>query len=99
MAVWSLFCFNCYIHHSALVLRKGDGTANIIHIREGVTQGELLDMVACDIGVLLIIKLTKLAYPVITQPLYTENAWALGTLDNLESYFNSLKRNRPVRGY
>ena len=30
---------NCYRHHYSLVLRNGDGMSNIIHIREGLTQG------------------------------------------------------------
>ena len=32
------FVFNFYHHHSLLVLINGDGKANIIHSREGVTQ-------------------------------------------------------------
>ena len=38
------FIFNFYPHHSSLVMRNGYGTSNIIHSREGVTQGDLLAM-------------------------------------------------------
>ena len=46
-------CFlNCYRRHSLLVLHNGDGTTNIIHIREGVKHEVPLDMAAFGIGVL-----------------------------------------------
>ena len=35
----SCFVFKCYHHHSSLDPRYGDGTANILHITEAVTQG------------------------------------------------------------
>ena len=47
--------FNYYFHHSSLILINGDGTANIIQIREGVTQGGPVDMVAYSIGALPLI--------------------------------------------
>ena len=43
---------NCYRRHSSLVLHNGDGTTNIIHIREGVKHELPLDMAAFGIGVL-----------------------------------------------
>ena len=58
-----------------------------------------LDMVAYGIGVLLLIKRLKLAYPDITQPWYANNAGTLDTIDNLEIYFYLLKTNGPEQGY
>ena len=55
----SSFVLNCYLHHYLIVLRERDGTSNIIHIKEGVMQGEPLTMVAYGIGVLLTIKILK----------------------------------------
>ena len=60
------FVFNSYRNHSSLVLRRGYGTANILDIREGVTQGYLMDMVVYGIGIILLIKKLKLTYPDIT---------------------------------
>ena len=57
--LWSFvarFVLNCYCHHSLIVLRNEDVTANILHIRKGVTQGDLLAMVAYGIRILPIIK-------------------------------------------
>ena len=62
-------------------------------------QGEPLYIVACGIGVLTLIKRLKLVYPDVTQPWYTNNPGTLGTFDNVESYFNSLKLNGLVGGY
>ena len=50
------FVFNCYCHHSELILRNGDVTANIIHSKEVVIQKDPLDMVAYGTEVLLMIK-------------------------------------------
>ena len=99
MAIWSSFFFNCYRHHSLIVLRNGDGKANIIHSREGGAQGGPLAMVAYGIGSLPLIKHLKLAYPDGTQPWYAGDAGAQGKFDNLKRYFNSLKRTGPARGY
>ena len=90
MAIWRYF-FNCYRHHSSLVLRNGDGTYNILHSREDVTQGYPLAMVVYDIGVLPLIKSLKSAYHGVTNPWYVDNYGSLGGFDNLERYFNSLK--------
>ena len=94
-----LFLFNCYHHHSSLVLRNVDGTANIMHIREIVTQGCPLAVVAYVIVFLLIIKHLKESYPDFAQPWYADYDGALGTFDNVKLYFNSLKRIVPARGY
>ena len=85
------FVVNFYRRHSSLVLINGDGTANILHSREGVTQGYPLVMVSYGIGIVLLIKGLKFAYPEVTYTWYVETFGALGIFDNLEQYFNSLK--------
>ena len=42
----ALFVFDCYCHWSYLVLRNVNGTASIIHSREGVTQEYPIEMIA-----------------------------------------------------
>ena len=63
------FIFNCNCNWSSIVLKNGDGTANIIHSSEGVTQGEPFNMVAYGIGVFSLIKQLKAASRDITQHL------------------------------
>ena len=62
-------------------------------------RGGSLDIVAYCIRVLMLIKCLKAVYPYIMQPQYAGDAGALGTLNNLDSYFNSLKLNGPERWY
>ena len=50
-------------------------------------------MVAYSIGFLPLTKRLKLAYPEATQPYFSGDAGALSTFDNMDLYFNSLKRN------
>ena len=84
MAVWRFISFDCYRRHSLLVMRKWDGTANILHIKEVVPNGGSLAMVAYGIGFFPMIKRLKLAYPDITQPWYAEDDLALVMFDKLE---------------
>ena len=93
-----VFVFNYYLHQSSLVLRNGDGKANIPHSREVVTQGEPLAMVICGIEFFPLIKQLRSTYADIMQPRYADDARALGTFNNLEQYSNSLKRNALDQG-
>ena len=52
--------FNQCCHHTSLVLRRGDGMANILYSRAGMIQGDPFSMVSCGIGNLLLIKRLKL---------------------------------------
>ena len=99
MDVWSSFVLNCCNNHSIFLLRDRDGTDNILHNQEGVTQGDSLAMVAYGIGVLTPIKLLKWTYHDVTKPWYADDAGELCTSDNLERYFNLLKRHGPDQGY
>ena len=66
--------FNWYRHWSSLVLRNRNRTTSIIHIREGVTQGDPLAMIVYGIGVLPLIKNLKRAILDVTQPWYADDA-------------------------
>ena len=47
------FTFNCYRHWATLVFQDtGDRSGHFLHIKEGVTQGDPLAMIAYGIGVL-----------------------------------------------
>ena len=60
--------FNCFHHWLLLVLRNGNRTASLLHIRDDVTQGDPLAMVSYGIVVLSLIKQLKVAYLEATQP-------------------------------
>ena len=83
---------NFYRCWSSLVLRKGNETEIFLHNREDATHGDPLYMVTYGIGVLLMIKYPKSAYTDVTQPWYSYDAGEIGTFDNIQLYFNSLKR-------
>ena len=93
------FIFNCYCHHSSLVLRYGDGADNIIHSIEGLIQGYPLAIVPNSNGIILMIKCLKSTYPDVTHPWYDKYSGALCPFNNLEQYFKSLRHNIPAQGY
>ena len=95
----SYFLFNCHCQWSSLVFRNRNGTASILHSREGVTQGISLTMITYVIGILPLIKNLKRATPDVTQPWYADNDRALGTFERLDTYFYSLTCQGPRQGY
>ena len=64
-----------------------------------MTQGDPLEIIVYEIGILPLIKNIKREIPDVTQPWYADNAGALGTFARLETYFDSLTRQGPGRGY
>ena len=89
---------NCCHHYSSLFVRRGDGTENILHSNEGVTQGDPQVMVAYRIGIIPLIKRLKLRYPETPHPWYTDNSGVLVMFDNWEKYFKSLKCDGRAKG-
>ena len=70
-----------------------------LHSREGMTQGDPIAMIEYGIGILPLIKNIKQEIPDVTQTCYAENSGALGTFARLETYFDSITRQEPGRGY
>ena len=64
-----------------------------------MVQGDPLAMFTYGIGILPWITCLRPESPDITQPWYPDYAGALGTFENVELYFNSLKRFIQSRGY
>ena len=93
------FVFNCYHNWSLLILRNGKGTERFLHSSEDVTQGYPIDMVTYSIGIILLIKRPKAAYPDDTYTWYADYSGALGAYGNIELYFNSLKTPVLSRRY
>ena len=93
------FVFNFYHQFSLLALWNGNGTASILHSREGVTQGGTLAMIVYRIGILQLIKNLKRVIPNITQPWYDDNARDLGKFVIIDTYFDFLTCQGTGRGY
>ena len=73
------FTFNCYCHWATLVVRNTeDGSGHFLHIKEGVTQGDPLAMIAYGIGVLPLIRDLRRDHPHVTQPWYTDDGGGRG---------------------
>ena len=71
--------------------------ASFIHSREGVTQGDPLEMMAYSIGVLLLINNLKRDIPDVTWPWYPDDAGVLGKFAIIDTYSNLLTRQGPGR--
>jgi hypothetical protein len=56
--------------------RKSNGTAHLLHRKEGVTQGDPISTVIYGILLLPLIFLLKEAYPAVNQPWYADDAGA-----------------------
>jgi hypothetical protein len=93
------FAFNCYSHHSVLIVRDPGGIAIIIFSKEGVTQGDPIAMFCYGIGILPMIKHLKTLYPDLKQPWYADDAGALGSFDDIIRMFTELVRIGPDFGY
>ena len=99
MAFLRSFYFYFHPNLSSLILLNGNGTVSLLHSKEGLTQGETLDMFGYGIVVLPLIKQLKAAYSDVTSPWYFDDVGALSTYKNIKLYFNLLRQYGLVRGY
>ena len=60
------FTFDCYRHWYTLVIRDLEGSGQLFHKKEGVTQGDPLSMIKYGIGVLPCIQELWNAHPHVT---------------------------------
>ena len=77
----------------------GDGSGHFLHIKEGVTQGDPLNMITYSIGVLPLIQELRDAHPRLTQPWYANDAGAGGTFQQVQEHFWDLQARGPAQGY
>ena len=71
------FTFNCYRHHSLLLVRAKDGDdGTFLFSKEGVTQGDPLAMVVYGIGALPLCRTIKDEVPECHQPWYADDVGA-----------------------
>jgi hypothetical protein len=94
------FAFNCYSHHSLLIVRNAGGTALFIFSKEGVTQGDPIAMFCYGIiGILPMIRDLKQRHSELKQPWYADDAGALGSFDAIARMFTDLMKIGPDFGY
>ena len=70
-----------------------------MHCREGLIQGDPLDMVSYGLGVIPLIKPPEKPHPDFTQTQYYDNTGTLGTFGNIDDYFNYQTQAGPEQGY
>ena len=76
-----------------------NGMASFLYIREGVTQGYPLAMIAYGIGILPLMNNLKHDITDIPHPYYADDDRALCTFEKIDTYVDSLKHQGPGRGY
>ena len=89
MAIRILLCFliAVFTGHLFVYFGTGMGWPDSCTIIEGVTKGDPLEMIACGIGILPLIKNLKIELPGVTQPWYADDAGTLGTFARTERIF------------
>ena len=70
-----------------------------LHIKEGVTQGDPLAMIAYGIWVLPLIRVLRSDHPQVYQPWYADDAGAGGTFRDIMAHFTDLQLKGPAPGY
>ena len=76
-----------------------DGLCQFLHIKEGVTQGDPLDMIAYGIWALPLTREIRDAHPRFTQPWYADDAGTGGKFGRVLSHFQDLQARGTLKGY
>ena len=82
-----------------MVVRNEDGSGHLLHIKQGVTQGDPLCMIAYGIKILLIIREICTTHPHVVQPWYADETGAGETFEALHEHMRNLLARGPPRGY
>ena len=70
-----------------------------MHSKEGVTQWDLLTMIAYGIGVLPLIRVLRSDHPQVSQPWYADYAGAGGKFGDILAHFRDLQLKGPAQRY
>ena len=93
------FSFNCYRHWATLLIRLGNGTGHFLHIKERVTQGDPLAIIAYGLGIPPLIRDLRMSHTRVTQPWYYDDAGTGGNFAGTQRNFDILMVRGPPRGY
>ena len=75
-----------------------DGSGQLLHRKEGVTQGDTLATIAYGIGTLLIICELRSTHPHVTQPWFADDASAGGKLVDFQDHMRDMMVWEPPQG-
>jgi hypothetical protein len=78
-----------------LASRDSNGTGTFVYSKEGVTEGDPLSMFTYGVGILLLIRTLKQAFPELEQPWYADDAGVAGKFDNICHHICKLKEIGP----
>jgi hypothetical protein len=95
----ALFAFNCYKHHSSLVIRSSNGSKTTLLSKTGVTQGCPMAMPLYGMGLLPMIGQLKLDFPNLHHIWYADDGNGAGKLRDLLLLFLAIQRIGPSFGY
>ena len=94
------FSFNCYRHSALLVVRHDDShSCELLHSREGVTQGDPLAMVLYGLALVPLAENLRAAVPEALQPWYADDAAVAGRAGDIAKVMARLQEWGPARGY
>jgi len=94
-----IFYFNCYRHHTRLLVRRPGQAPYVILSKEGVTQGCPLAMDIYGIGLLPMVERLREAEPDLLQPWYADDGSGYGRLERLRNVYKLLEQIGPDFGY
>ena len=95
----SRFVFNCYRHHSLLILRRKNGSSYTLQSREGCTQGDPLSMVIYGLTPVPLSKFLREQTPTVIQPFYADDLSFSGDASDIAQAMRLLQHHGPSRGY
>ena len=71
----------------------------LLHIKDGVTQGDLLAIITFGMRILPLIQDLGTAHPGITQPWYSDDAGVCSTFNHIHRHLDNLMERDTLREY
>ena len=81
------------------MIREGDRKSHFLHIKEGVTHGDPLNMIKYGLGILPLIRDLWTAHPGSTETYYGDYAGAGGTFEGILQHLDDLMLGGPPWDY
>ena len=93
------FTFNFYCYCDTLMICNVGGTGCLICSKEGVTQGNPLDMILYGIRITTLIRELQAAHPQVIQLRYANDDGERGSLPHIQIQLDNLMLQGPACGY
>ena len=95
----SRFTFNCYRQHCQLVVRYRKDECQILHSKEGVSQGDPLSAVIYGLALVPLSKFLRERHPEVIQPFFADDCSLAGPASAVRKVMQLLVLHGPSRGY